>query len=58
MPETLDLLKDQAGANYQTFEIAVKNTAGLLVILPLIIMYIFCQRYLIQGIEHSGFGGT
>ena len=58
MPDTLELLKDQAGANYQTYEIAVQNTAGLLVILPLIIMYCFCQRFLIQGIEHSGFGGT
>ena len=58
MPSTLDVLKDQAGANYQTYEVAVKNTAGLLVILPLILMYLFCQRYLIQGIEHSGFGGT
>ena len=58
MPSTLDILKDQAGANYQTYEVAVKNTAGLLVILPLILMYLFCQRYLIQGIEHSGFGGT
>lgn len=58
MPKTLDILKDQAGANYQIYEVAVKNTAGLLVILPLILMYLFCQRYLIQGIEHSGFGGT
>ena len=58
MPATLDILKSQAGVNYQTYEIAVKNTAGLLVILPLILMYLFCQRYLIQGIEHSGFGGT
>lgn len=54
MPDTLDALKDQAGANASTFEVAVKNAAGLLVVLPLMILYIFCQRYLVQGIAHSG----
>ena len=58
VPATLKALESAAGANVQTYEIAVKNTAGLLVILPLIVMYLFCQRYLIQGIEHSGFGGV
>ena len=33
---------------------AIKNTCGLLIILPLIILYAFCQRFLVQGIEHSG----
>ena len=54
MPDTLEVLSTGAGANVQTFEVAVKNTAGLLVVLPLIIMYIFCQRFLVQGIESSG----
>ena len=54
MPKTLELLSEAAGTSVQTFEIAVKNTAGLLVVLPLIIMYIFCQRFLVQGIESSG----
>ena len=36
---------------------AVSNTCGLMVILPLIIIYLFCQRYLIQGIERSGIVG-
>ena len=40
------------------YEVAVKNTAGLMVIVPLVIMYCFCQRKLVQGIEHSGLGGT
>lgn len=31
--------------------------ASLMIILPLIIMYLFCQRYLIQGIERSGIVG-
>lgn len=32
-------------------------TASMLIIAPLIIMYLFCQRYLIQGIERSGIVG-
>ena len=35
----------------------VKNTAGLLIIAPLVIMYLFCQKYLVQGIERSGLVG-
>ena len=54
MPDTLELLSQAAGTSVQTFDVAVKNTAGLLVVLPLIIMYIFCQRFLVQGIESSG----
>ena len=54
MPDTLKLLSQAAGTSVQTFDVAVKNTAGLLVVLPLIIMYIFCQRFLVQGIESSG----
>ncbi len=54
MPQTLDALKVGAGANASTFEVAVKNTAGLLVVIPLMILYIFCQRKLVQGIAQSG----
>ena len=61
MPETLaaisaSQLAGTTGAS-ELYAVAVKNTAGFLVIIPLIIMYLFCQRKLIQGIEHSGFGG-
>ena len=35
----------------------IQNTAGMIVIFPLIIMYLFCQRYLVQGIERSGLVG-
>ncbi|MBO4428616.1 MAG: carbohydrate ABC transporter permease [Clostridia bacterium] len=61
MPETLSAisvaqLTGTTGAS-ELYSVAVKNTAGFLVIIPLIIMYLFCQRRLIQGIEHSGFGG-
>ena len=39
------------------FYSAIRNTAGLLIILPLVIIYLFCQRYLVQGIERSGLVG-
>ena len=35
----------------------INNTAGMMVIAPLIILYLFCQRYLVQGIERSGLVG-
>lgn len=33
---------------------AIKNTCGILIILPLIVLYAFCQKFLVQGIERSG----
>lgn len=33
---------------------AAKNTCGLMIIMPLIVLYLFCQRHLVQGIERSG----
>ena len=61
MPTTLETIKNAQliGASNagDIYAVAVRNTAGFLVIIPLIIMYLFCQRKLIQGIEHSGFGG-
>ena len=36
---------------------AVKNTAGILIMAPLMIVYLFCQRFLVQGIERSGIVG-
>ena len=57
MPASLAEISSQAGGSIDSFTIAVKNTAGLLIIAPLVLMYLFCQRYLIQGIESSGFGG-
>ena len=61
MPATLATIRDSQLAGtinvVGQYNLAVMNTAGFLVIIPLIIMYLFCQRKLIQGIEHSGFGG-
>ncbi|MBR2987402.1 MAG: carbohydrate ABC transporter permease [Clostridia bacterium] len=39
------------------FTSAFKNTVSLMVMAPLIVVYLFCQRYLIQGIERSGITG-
>ncbi len=36
---------------------AVKNTGGLMVIAPLVVIYLFGQRYLVEGIERSGITG-
>ncbi|MBE6546619.1 MAG: carbohydrate ABC transporter permease [Ruminococcaceae bacterium] len=56
MPDIIDvpasLSKDYAGQNL--YYAAIRNTCGLMLIAPLIVMYLFCQKYLVQGIERSG----
>lgn len=39
------------------FSAAVNNACAILIILPLIIIYLFCQKFLVQGIERSGITG-
>ena len=41
-------------AGTQLYETAIRNTCGLLIIAPLVVLYAFCQNFLVQGIEHSG----
>ena len=53
IPESLEI----AGAGAATYNAAIYNTCGLMIIAPLVILYLFCQRYLIQGIERSGIVG-
>ena len=36
------------------YKAAINNTSGLMAIAPLVVMYVFCQKYLVQGIERSG----
>ncbi len=53
VPKTLD-------TNYAASELyigAIRNTCGLLIIAPLLLVYVFCQRFLVQGIERSGITG-
>ncbi len=35
----------------------IQNTGGMMIIAPLIVLYLFCQKYLVQGIERSGLVG-
>lgn len=39
------------------YENAIRNTCGLLILLPLVIIYMFAQRTLIEGVERSGITG-
>ena len=56
MPKVIDvpssLTTDYAGQNL--YYSAIRNTCGIMIIAPLIVMYLFCQKYLVQGIERSG----
>ena len=44
-------------AGQSLFFSAIRNTAGIMIILPLVVVYLFCQKYLVQGIERSGIVG-
>ena len=46
------LKTDYAGQNM--YYAAIKNTCGLCIILPLVVLYCFGQNFLVQGIERSG----
>ncbi len=46
------LTKDYPGQGL--YYAAIRNTCGLMIIAPLVVMYLFCQRFLVQGIERSG----
>ncbi len=50
-------LQDAAEATSTLYTAAIKNTSALLIIIPLIIMYLFGQKYIVQGIERSGITG-
>jgi multiple sugar transport system permease protein len=49
------LTTNYAGQNL--YYAAIRNTCGLMIIAPLVVLYLFCQRFLIQGIERSGITG-
>ncbi|OGO92346.1 MAG: hypothetical protein A2Y17_09290 [Clostridiales bacterium GWF2_38_85] len=58
-----DIVKIPASLNSKgfvgqtAFETAINNTCGLLILLPLVVVYLFAQKTLIQGIERSGVTG-
>ncbi len=62
MPDLIEktpesLLAFESVTDMSLFQVAIRNTAGLMVILPLVILYLFCQKYIVQGIERSGIVG-
>ena len=60
MPTILNMMPVSIQTEYSSSPVwgsyydAIKGTSGLLIILPLVILYAFCQRFLVQGIERSG----
>ena len=50
IPQTLET--SYAGQNL--YYSAIRNTCGLMIIFPLVIIYAFLQNFLVQGIERSG----
>ena len=55
--DALTALGAQNFIGQQLYTNVVQNTAGLMIIFPLVILYLFCQKYLVQGIERSGLVG-
>ncbi len=56
IPKTIEAVSQNLGGQ-NLYHSAVRNTAGMLIIAPLILVYLFGQRYLVQGIERSGLVG-
>ena len=44
-------------AGWPLYSNVIQNTAGMLIIAPLLVLFLFCQKYLVQGIERSGLVG-
>ncbi len=47
-------LSDTSFAGWSLYESAIHNTWGLVIAVPLVILYSFGQKFLVQGIEQSG----
>ena len=59
MPDVVEIPKRLATdyVGQELYYNVIRNTGGMMAIAPLIILYLFCQRYLVQGIERSGLVG-
>ena len=59
MPNIIAIPKslDTQYAAQNLYESAIRNTCGLLILAPLLVVYIFMQKYLVGGIERSGIVG-
>ena len=50
-------IKTDGFAGKELYDAALYNAEALLIMAPLLVVYLFCQRYLVQGIERSGIVG-
>lgn len=59
MPDIVGIPKslETTYAGQDLYYSAINNTCGLMIIIPLVVLYLFCQKYLVQGIERSGIVG-
>ncbi len=59
LPDIIKIPKslDTNYAGQALYTSAIRNTCGILILVPLIILYLFGQRYIVQGIERSGITG-
>ncbi len=57
LPDMLEGTITSLDTNEARLLTAAKNTIGLLIIVPLLVVYLFLQRYLVEGIERSGITG-
>ncbi len=59
LPDIIKIPKslDTNYAGQALYTSAINNTCGILIMAPLIILYLFGQRYIVQGIERSGITG-
>lgn len=48
---------DTTFAAQTAYESAIRNTCGLMILMPLVVIYLFAQRSLIEGVERSGITG-
>ncbi|MBQ7378024.1 MAG: carbohydrate ABC transporter permease [Clostridia bacterium] len=56
LPNSLQVIVSQTGKglSVDAYTIPYKTTFALMTVAPLVILYAFCQNFLVQGIEHSG----
>ena len=57
MPDVVEIpdsLRLEGHAAWNFYSSAIRNTCGLMIIAPLVVLYCFGQKFLIQGIESSG----
>lgn len=60
LPDIILEIPPSLDTNYvaeTAYKAAIRNTCGLLILLPLVIIYMFAQRTLIEGVERSGITG-